>query len=107
MNPTSNDFKKLPDSVQNYLNTIIKSHLAKKIILFGSRARGDFRENSDFDFAIEWENGNEKKILELKASLDETPFTLHKIDLLDLNKAGNDYLEEIKKEGKILWQTKD
>lgn len=29
----------------------LKTHL-KKIILFGSRARGDFREGSDYDFLI-------------------------------------------------------
>lgn len=29
----------------------LKNHL-KKIVLFGSRARGDFREGSDYDFLI-------------------------------------------------------
>ena len=31
----------------------LKKHNPKKIILFGSRARGDYRKNSDIDIAVD------------------------------------------------------
>lgn len=97
----------MPESVQNYIQIIASSNLAKTIVLFGSRARDDFRENSDFDVAVEWINHKENEILKLKAELDEKPLTLYKIDLLDINTAGSEYLKEIQSEGKIIWQKKD
>ena len=99
-------FEQLPESVQNYVQVIANSNLTKKIVLFGSRARGDFRENSDFDIAVDWLNNDMKAILQLKADLTERPITLYKIDLFDINNATPDYLNEINTEGKTLWQKK-
>jgi predicted nucleotidyltransferase len=97
----------IPESIQNYVNIIAKSGLANKIILFGSRARGDHRENSDFDIAVECNKNNKFDVLKLKSRLMNEALTLYKIDLLDMNTAGADYLTEIKSEGQLLWQKKD
>lgn len=102
-----NFFSSLPLSVQEYVNAIVASGLARTIVLFGSRARGDHRENSDFDLAIEWIDPMDLNVLKLKAELDEMPVTLFKMDLLDINSANRDYLNEIKTEGKVLWQKRD
>jgi uncharacterized protein len=96
----------LPESIKNYVNDIAQSGLANKIILFGSRARGDHRENSDFDIAVEWLDVKNDDVLSFKSQLHEKPHTLYKIDLLDINTASADYLEEIKNEGFTLWQKK-
>ncbi len=52
----SNDFTKI---IKNKL----KSHL-KEIILFGSHARGDFTEGSDYDFLVIVDR-SEKKVREI------------------------------------------
>lgn len=41
-----------------------------KIILYGSRARGDYREDSDFDFAVVLKDKEVKRYSELKNLCD-------------------------------------
>ncbi len=96
----------LPESVQNFVKTIAQSSLAEKIILFGSRARGDHNQNSDYDLAVFWQPHHEGKVLKFKADLSELPLTLHKVDILDLSSASDSYRREIKNEGILLWQKK-
>lgn len=74
-----------------------------KIILFGSRARGDFGARSDIDIAID--AGKPVDILligEVKEMLSASNISL-KIDLVDLNQVSNDLANNIKREG-IIWQ---
>ena len=85
---------------------IVDSGYATKIVLFGSRARCDHRDNSDFDLAIEWIKPQSTEVLQLKSQLIELPLTLYKVDLIDLNNVGNNYQYEISHEGRILWQKK-
>ena len=58
-----------PDPVLEKFRTAIKSHFGdrlERVVLFGSRARGDARSDSDYDIAIFVENlGNRWR--ELKA----------------------------------------
>jgi predicted nucleotidyltransferase len=42
----------LPGSIQELTRRIIQELAPEEIILFGSRARGAHRENSDFDIAV-------------------------------------------------------
>jgi predicted nucleotidyltransferase len=96
----------LPESVKNFTRSIIESGLAQKIVLFGSRARGDHRENSDTDLAIDWAPHKSVQVQKLLQKLNDEPITLHKIDILNLNEASSQYLTEISKEGVVLWQKK-
>jgi uncharacterized protein len=75
--------------------------------LFGSRARGDHRENSDVDLAVEWASGRRKEVLTLISNLNEKAITLYKIDLLDVADITNKFKDEIDNEGILLWQKKD
>jgi len=54
---------------------------AEKIILFGSRARGDYNEESDFDLFVVMETAKEEmeQGLDIRKSLDNFD---HSIDLL-------------------------
>jgi uncharacterized protein len=99
-------FLSLPESVRKFVSLIAESGQASKIILFGSRARGDFRENSDFDLAVQWVAPKSEKVLQLLARLDEAPITLYKTDVLELNSASRTYLDQIEKEGQLLWVSK-
>lgn len=70
----------------------------KKVVLFGSRARGDADESSDYDIAV-FGAGEETK-LRFTDEIEEIS-TLHKIDLLFLEKRhrGTDIYNNILKEG--------
>jgi len=83
-----------------YLKTIIdvlKKEDVKKAILFGSRAKGNYKEGSDIDLAIV---GDEKK---LNYILNEETNIPYFFDILNLEKISNENLKEhIKRVGKNL-----
>jgi predicted nucleotidyltransferase len=63
---------KMKEKIKKIINKVLEEKGIKieKIILFGSRARGDFKENSDWDLLI---------IVEEKLSRDERLEILHLI----------------------------
>ena len=70
-----------------------------KVILFGSRARGDFQEKSDIDLAVS--GGNPARF---NMELEEVN-TLLKFDIVDLNKpVYGPLMNSIAEEGKILYE---
>ena len=75
-----------------------------KIYLFGSRARGDYRPDSDIDIALE---GKEKldryAIGEIRDMLQASNI-LKKIDIVDLNSVNNEMKDSILKEA-VLWKS--
>ena len=88
---------------QNVLQAIIKlakDNDVRKLILFGSRARGDYKERSDIDLAFYGGNSS-RFILEVD---EETP-TLLQFDVLDLDKPIRaELLESIKREGMVIYE---
>lgn len=71
-----------------------------KVILFGSRARGDNRERSDIDLAIQ--GGN---TVAFAASADEDIPTLLMFDVVDLDKSvRKELLEEIRRDGVVIYE---
>lgn len=71
-----------------------------KVILFGSRARGDFRRTSDIDLAVE---GGEFERFVL--DVNEETSTLLEYDIVDLDRDMQSELREsIKKEGRVLYE---
>ncbi len=76
----------------------------QKVVLFGSRARGDNRPNSDIDLAV-WTAGNFDEQGYFTADLEELN-TLLKIDLAFINETTNQtFLDNIQKEGVVLVDT--
>ena len=62
--------------IEEIQNIALKNHV-KKVILFGSRARGDFYKKSDIDLAVE--GGN---FLGFSMSVDEETSTLLEYDII-------------------------
>ena len=85
------------------VKTILNYTDAERIILFGSRARGDFQKTSDIDVAIK----ADKNILPIKDILDDEIDTLLKFDVVDLSTASKELEEEIEKEGIVIYEKKD
>lgn len=71
-----------------------------KVILFGSRARGDYKKTSDIDLAV-----SGKDVAGFALDVDEETSTLLKYDIVDLNGSIQDELREsIAQEGRILYE---
>jgi predicted nucleotidyltransferase len=71
----------------------------KKIILFGSRARGDFRPNSDFDLCLVDALVDPTIRAKARITSEEEPLTLHKIDLVFYDEVSEEFRRNIDREG--------
>ena len=77
-----------------------KKYGVERIILFGSRARGDFKERSDIDLAFE--GGQAARFI---LDVDEETSTLLKFDIIDLKKPVNEELRtSIMNEGIVIYE---
>lgn len=81
------------------IKELAKKHNLNKVILFGSRARGDYRRTSDIDLAISGGNTAAFTI-----DIEETS-TLLAYDVVDLDKPVEEQLlESIRREGKEIYE---
>lgn len=72
-----------------------------KVILFGSRARGDNSPKSDIDLAIYAEGS----IVEFIEDIEMNTHTLLEFDFSDMNNVSDEFfIEQIKKEGIIIYE---
>lgn len=90
------------------LNKIIKLITGykkpEKIIIFGSRAKGGFKEASDVDIAILGKDWTDKDINIVKHDLDEFIKTPLKFDVLNFYALTKDKLkQEILKKGEVVY----
>lgn len=74
------------------------------VFLFGSWARGTARHDSDVDIAIEYTGGASglRKIGELRELLEESTIP-YRVDVVDMQKAAEGLVQEIRKDG-IQWK---
>jgi hypothetical protein len=75
------------------------------IILFGSRARGDYFETSDMDVGIVPGRGMDKSKITLLRERIENSSIPYKVDIVDLSLASNEFIQEALKEGVIIWKS--
>jgi uncharacterized protein len=86
----------------------ITAHLAtlpyvEKVILYGSRARGDYEERSDIDIAVLCPNATEKQWTEIWWYIEEA-HTLYGIDIVRLDKVNRELQDNVKREGVVLYE---
>lgn len=90
----------LPDDIKKEIIKIAKKFDIDKIILFGSRARGDNTKLSDIDLAVK---GN--RIEEFIVSINEDACTLLMFDIVNINKQINIELKkEIDRNGVTIYE---
>lgn len=90
----------LPDKIENDLICLAKKHCIQKIILFGSRARGDNKPTSDIDLAV---RGG--AVDRFKSDVDEAIETLLMFDIVNLDEPVQRGLSEsINKEGIVIYE---
>ena len=76
----------------------------KRLILFGSRARGDAREESDFDLAFELTPGEGDPLGAFSEWIDDSPPSLHTFDRVDVSQVSEALRHNILSEGKIVYE---
>lgn len=82
------------------IGDIARKYNVQKVILFGSRARGDFKTKSDIDLAVQ---GGD--FIRFMLDVNEETSTLLKFDIVNLDEEiQNELRESIKKEGKIIYE---
>ena len=94
----------IPLSIQHLLEKIVSSAKPKQIVLFGSRATGKHRENSDFDLCVLDKNCSDNDWNALFVDIQTESFSLYKIDLVEFDSLNKEYQDQILKEGKILYE---
>ena len=79
---------------------LAEQYNVEKVILFGSRARGDYGRASDIDLAV---YGGE--ISRFALDVDEETSTPLRLDVIDLSRDVQEELRQaIEKEGKIIYE---
>lgn len=89
--------------LKSIITTITQTPNIEKIILFGSRARGDEEARSDFDIAIFCPKISERQWLDLCERVENID-TLLKIDLIRLDTASQILQDKIAMEGVIVYE---
>ena len=77
------------DIVLTELRTLARTYELDKLILFGSRARGDYRRTSDIDLAA---TGGD--VVRFSLDADEETSTLLSFDVVNLDRAVPEELRE-------------
>ena len=103
---TLNEFG-LSDWTMNDLRSVFRRHpKVRKVILFGSRAKGNFRTGSDIDLALVGEDIDHEELLRIYNDIDDLGL-LYKVDLLHYEeKRGTPIVEHIDRAGKVFYQQK-
>ena len=79
---------------------LAEKYNVKKMVLFGSRARGDFKGTSDIDIAV---TGGD--IPRFTLDLDEETDTLLEYDVVDMDESVQEELRDaIEKEGIVIYE---
>ena len=90
--------------INDIIRIIVAHKPVKKIILFGSRAVGDFTNLSDIEIAIVADAWKDRDIAHTKHALDEKIKTPLKFDVVHFDGIRKDTLREnIQKQGKVIY----
>lgn len=84
--------------------TLSKFHMIEKAVLFGSRAKGDYKQGSDIDIAIYGKNVDMDTVSQLHALLEEEsplPYFFDVVDGTHLTHQGlHDHIHRV---GKVIY----
>lgn len=90
----------LKENVKLNIQELAKKHELKKVLLFGSRARGDNADRSDIDLAVIGDNS-----LFFAEDLENSLETLLPFDVVDLGEPiGKELRKNIERDGVVLYE---
>jgi predicted nucleotidyltransferase len=99
----------LSDRTLNTLNSIFKKYPGiRQVILYGSRAKGKYREGSDIDLSLKTGDGalfDHRELLRIAGDFDDSDLP-YLVDVCIYDKLSNpDLKEHIDRVGKLLYST--
>lgn len=97
----------LSDDVISEIQDVFRRHSnIDKVLIFGSRAKGNYREGSDIDLAVIGFGISFSQLLDINNDIDDLGL-LYNVDLLDYKKQiGTPIGEHIDRVGKIFYSVK-
>lgn len=96
----------LSDSVIVELQNVFRRHKnISKVLIFGSRAKGNYREGSDIDLVAIGNNLDYSQIIKILTEIDDLEL-LYSVDLLDYSKIiGTPIGDHINRVGQVFYQS--
>lgn len=96
----------LEEQDKNYLIKIIQGfEEIDKVVLFGSRAKGNYKKGSDIDLAVYGAGVTFDVVSKLHAHLEEESPMPYFFDVVDANQLNNEELKShIERVGKVIFQ---
>jgi predicted nucleotidyltransferase len=95
-----------------FIQQLIKNYQPEKVILFGSRATGNFREDSDYDFLIIKEtstrrlNRREEALAGIERNEPTDVLILTPWEVQYLLERDSQFIKEIFETGKVIYERK-
>lgn len=90
----------LPERISREISTFARKHSVQKVVLFGSRARGDNTERSDIDIAV-YGGDFDAFYWDIK----EKVHSLLMFDVVEIdNSVSKDLIGEIQRDGVIIYE---
>ena len=95
----------LSDTVIEELQEVFRRHAnIKKVLIFGSRSKGNYREGSDIDLAVVGNNIDYNQLLSILCEIDDLGL-LYSVDLLDYSKKkGTPIGDHIDRVGQVFYE---
>ncbi|MCQ2306916.1 MAG: nucleotidyltransferase domain-containing protein [Bacteroidales bacterium] len=95
----------LSDTTISDLRLVFIRHAnVREVVIFGSRAKGEYREGSDIDLAVIADNLTYNQLMDMMLEIDDLGL-LYKVDLIDYNKnKDNPIGEHIRRVGKTFYK---
>jgi predicted nucleotidyltransferase len=95
----------LKDNHLNLIKSVFEGHTnVSKVVIYGSRAKGNYRAGSDIDLTLFGENLNFNTLLKIENELDDLLLPYH-IDLSIFNNIeNNDLIEHINRVGIVFYE---
>ncbi|MFA5806560.1 MAG: nucleotidyltransferase domain-containing protein [Melioribacteraceae bacterium] len=81
------------NALEKIIDTIKLDKRVKEIILFGSRAKGNFKKGSDVDIAIVADLLSFDELNQIRVNIDKLIIP-YNVDVIDFNKITNNELKE-------------
>jgi len=95
------DMKKQPDHLNQIKNIVVQTLHPERVWLFGSRAEGKNRKQSDYDIAFEGSSSSFRQVRKAKEQISDT-IGIYSCDLIDLEKVDKDFRNLVREKGKII-----
>ena len=90
-------------SIKNIILPIAQKYGVERMFLFGSMARGDANENSDYDFLIT--KGDLKSLIQYMSFVSELENILHShVDVITDSSSDDDIIKTAIQEGILLYE---